>query len=132
MEDRQMAATIHKPTWWTREHDSAWDRVKAAFRRDWEQTKHDFGADEPDLDQDVDDTVKQAVGKQPIPAPGVPNFDEYEPAFKFGYGAKQHYGSKFSQWNDDLETSLKRDYGEKDWNRCRRAVRRGWDFEKSK
>jgi hypothetical protein len=127
-----MAMTHKKPTWWTGEHDSSWDRVKAAFRRDWEQTKHDFGADEPDLDQDVDDTVKQAAGKQPIPPPGVPNFEEYEPAFKFGYGARQHYGSKFSQWNDDLETNLKRDYGEKDWNVCRRAVRRGWDFGKTK
>src|SRR6185503_16429976 len=109
-------------TWWNREHDSAWDRVKAAFRRDWEQTKHDFGADKPDLNQNVDDTVKQAAGKEPIPPAGVPNFEEYEPAFKFGYGARQYYGSRFNQWNPELEESLKRDYGPQDWKRCRRAI----------
>jgi hypothetical protein len=80
----------------------------------------------------VDDTVKQAAGKQPIPPLGVPNFEEYESAFKFGYGARQHYGSQFANWNSDLENNLKRDYGDKDWNRCRTAVRRGWDYEKSK
>src|SRR5262245_26001438 len=106
-----MAMKTHKrPTWWKSEYDSAWDRVKAAFRRDWDQTKHDFGGDDPDLDQDVDDTVKQAAGKQPIPPSGVPNFEEYEPAFKFGYGARRHYGSKFHNWNADLENNLKRDY----------------------
>ena len=126
-----MATMTHKnPTWWTSEHDSAWNRIKAAFRRDWEQTKHDFGADKPDLDQNVDDTVKQAAGKEPIPPAGVPNFEEYEPAFKFGYGAREHYGSKFVKWDADLENNLKNDYGAENWTRCRTAVRRGWEYEK--
>ena len=51
-----MAATAtarkyNDPTWWNRDYDSGWDRVKEAFRRDWDQTKHDFGGDEPDLNQ---------------------------------------------------------------------------------
>jgi len=40
------------PTWWNAEYESGWDRVKAAFKRDWDQTKHDMGANEPDTDQD--------------------------------------------------------------------------------
>jgi hypothetical protein len=56
-----------RPQWWTDKHTSTWDRVKAALRRDWEQTKADFSSDRPDLNQEIGDTVKQSVGKQPIP-----------------------------------------------------------------
>ena len=52
------------PNWWTKENDSAWDRTKAALKRDWDQTKHDFGGKEPDTNQKVGDTVKQAAGKE--------------------------------------------------------------------
>ena len=45
--------------------------AKEALKRDWEQTKSDMpGMEGRDLDQDVDDTVKQAAGKEPIPATG--------------------------------------------------------------
>lgn len=56
----------------TKEHRK--DDVKKALERDLEQTKADIpGVDGQDLDQDVDDTVKQAKGDQPIPPKGVPN-----------------------------------------------------------
>jgi hypothetical protein len=56
------------PGWWNEKHTSNWEHVKAAFERDWEQTKADFskGSGEQ-LNQNVADTVKQAVGSQPIP-----------------------------------------------------------------
>jgi len=57
-----------RPQWWTDKHSSTWDRVKAALRRDWEQTKADFSSnDSADLNQEIGDTVKQSVGKEPIP-----------------------------------------------------------------
>jgi len=122
------------PNWWGTQYDSGWDRVKAAFRRDWDQTKHDFGGRQPDTDQDVDDTVKQAAGKQPIPPRGVPTFEQSEPAYKFGYGARQHYGSQYSSWNDELESRLKNDWAstresEDDWDQYRSAIRQGWDYD---
>lgn len=41
------------------------DNAKEALKRDLEQTKHDVpGLEGKDLDQDVDDTVKQAMGKE--------------------------------------------------------------------
>ena len=41
------------------------DNAKEALKRDLEQTKHDLpGLEGEDLDQDVDDTVKQAMGKE--------------------------------------------------------------------
>jgi hypothetical protein len=130
----QTATRYRNPSWWTGEHDSAWDRVKEAFRRDWEQTKHDFGAGGKDLDQDVHETVGQAVGAQPIPPGNQPNYEEDEAAARFGYGARRQYGSSYSQWNDDLEARLKKDWetvrGDTgaSWDRARRAVRRGWDY----
>ena len=39
------------------------DDAKDALKKDWEQTKSDVpGLEGKDLDQDVDDTVKEAVG----------------------------------------------------------------------
>src|SRR5689334_6635492 len=96
--ERSQSKRYRDPSWWNRDYDSGWDRTKEAFRRDWEQTKHDFGANAPDLKQDVGDTVAQATGRQPMPAPNQPSpesprkFDDYEPAYRFGYGARRHYG----------------------------------------
>jgi hypothetical protein len=50
--------------------------VGDALERDWEQTKSDLpGLEGKDLDQDVDDTVKQATGNDPTPPEDVPNPD---------------------------------------------------------
>ena len=52
------------------------DNAKEALKRDLEQTKADMpGVDGEDLDQDVGDTVKQAMGKEPIPPADRPNAD---------------------------------------------------------
>lgn len=57
------------PSWWKEEHNTAWDCVKAAVRRDWEQTKSDLtrGRDGMDLNQDAGDTLAQALGKERLP-----------------------------------------------------------------
>jgi hypothetical protein len=123
------------PKWWTKEHDSAWDRVKAAFKRDWDQTKHDFGGKEPDTDQDVDDTVKQMAGKEPIPPRGMLTFEEHEDAYRFGYGARSHYRKDYPAWNDRLEAQLNNDwrdtYSDRDFMMYREHIRRGWDYDES-
>ena len=60
-------------------HDKREDEgggVGEALERDWEQTKSDLpGLEGKDLDQDVDDTVKQATGKEPTPPDDQPNRD---------------------------------------------------------
>ncbi len=121
------------PKWWNKEHDSGWERTKAALKRDWDQTKHDFGGRQPDTDQDVGDTVKQAAGKQAIPPRGQPTVEEHEDAYRFGYGARSHYRQKYSEWNDSLEADLSRDwrdtYNDRDWNRYRDTIRWGWEYE---
>ena len=121
------------PKWWNKEHESAWDRVKAAFKRDWDQTKHDFGGKQPDTDQDVDDTVKQAAGKQPIPPRGMRTYEETEDAYRFGYGARSHYGKSFQSWDENLERQLEDDwrqtYNDREFRTFRDAIRRGWDYD---
>jgi len=120
----------YNASWWSKDHDSAWDKVKDAFQRDWDQTKHDVGADKPDLNQDVSDTVKQAAGKQSIPPSTVPNFEQQEPAFRFGYGAHRQYGSKYPKWDDDLERVLVNDWPkDNSWSRHSSAVRRGYEYQ---
>ena len=112
---------MNKPTWYTDEHDSAWNRVKAAFGNDWEQTKHDFGSKtDRDLDQDVDDTVKQASGTRDA-------FENHEQAFRFGYAAQRQYKTKYPKWNDDLERQLRTDYGT-DFDRDRSYIRHAYEW----
>ena len=123
------------PNWWKPENDSAWERTKAAFRRDWDQTKHDLGGKEPDTNQDVDNTVKQAVGKEPIPPRRQPTYEELEPAYRFGYGALSYYKSKYPEWNDEVESRLKEDWRasyparQNSWDEDRKAIRYAWDYD---
>jgi hypothetical protein len=130
-----MVQKVREPGWWNPEHDSAWERVREAFRRDWEQTKHDFGGDEPDLKQSVGDTVSQAAGRQPIPPRDKPSFEANEPAYRFGYGARRQYGHTHAEWNDQLEDQLRTDWeatyaaDDERWEQYQSAVRRGWEFE---
>src|SRR5215471_3349590 len=122
------------PKWWTKEHDSAWDRVKMAVKRDWDQTKHDIGGNEPDTNQTVGRTVKQAAGRESIPPRGQAA-DYLEPAHRFGYGARSYYGSHHPTWNNELENQLKRDWEQvapdrrDTWQQDRAAIRHGWEYE---
>jgi hypothetical protein len=115
---------MNKPNWYTNDHDNAWDRVKTAFANDWEQTKHDFGSKSArDLNQDVDDTVKQAAG-----APD--GFENHEQAFRFGYSAQRQYKSQYPTWNNDLDTKLRQDYGT-DYDRDRNYIRHAYEYRQS-
>jgi hypothetical protein len=70
----QVHTAPRNPAWWTDQHTSKWDHVKGALERDWEQTKADFSKDNgAELNQGVGDTVKQSMGKEAIPPPGVRN-----------------------------------------------------------
>ena len=64
-----------RPNWYTKEHDGTWERVKAAFKNDWEQTKNDFGVKgNRDLDQDVEGRLEDLpfpVTLHPGPGGGV-------------------------------------------------------------
>lgn len=142
-------ATIQRsrPAWYTADDETAWGKVKAAFRRDWQQTKHDFGGHEPNLNQQVGDTVSQATGAKPIPAGNVPTphpshsgsdtyNDKDEPAYQYGYAAYRHFGNEHgdqteANWDEQTEAELRREWGdETEWERQREAVRRGWTFGK--
>jgi hypothetical protein len=115
---------MNKPKWYTDEHDRAWDRVKAAFGNDWEQTKRDFGSKNArELGQDVDDTVKQV-------AEGRDGAENREQAFRFGYAAQRQYKAKHPTWNNDLETQLRSDYGS-DFDRDRDYIRHAYGYRGS-
>lgn len=125
-----------RPAWYTEEDDTAWNRIKEAFQRDWRQTKHDFGGNEPNLNQQVGDTLSQAAGSKPIPPANSqtphPNdlaySEDHEHAYKYGYAAYRHYG-KNCQWSDKTEAQLRRDWTDDgEWKRECHAIRRGWDY----
>ena len=121
------------PKWWNNQHESAWERVKAAFKRDWAQTKHDLGGGQPRTGQQLSDTVKQAAGKEAIPPGGMPDYEQTEDAYRFGYGARSQYGNRFPGWDNALEAQLERDwcetYADRQWARYRQSIRYGWDYQ---
>ena len=128
------------PKWWSEEHSSAWDRVKAALKRDWEQTKNDLSSSKGrDLDQDVPDTVKQAVGSKPIPPANVPNpperrerpeWKEAEAGARFGVGARKQY-KEHTEWDERLESRLRDEWNQlgtsQKWEQARAGVQSGWE-----
>jgi hypothetical protein len=110
------------PTWHKADFDNTWDRIKAAFANDWEQTKADFGSDSArDMDQDVDDTLKQMSGSDDA-------FENHEQAFRFGYSAQQHFEKDHPKWNDSLEKSLRDDYGG-DYDADRDYIRHAYSYK---
>ena len=114
---------MKRPDWYKDEFDNGWQRVKNAFSKDWEQTKHDFGSKRArDLDQDARDTVREATG-----GGSSDRFESHEPAFRFGYGARQHYRSQYPTWNNDLDTKLRGDYGP-DYDRDRDFIRHAYEY----
>ena len=111
----------NRPNWYNDESDKSWERVKTAFRNDWEQTKHDFGSNTArDLDQDVNDTVKQAVGTEDA-------FEKREQAFRFGHAAQNQFRTQYPTWNDDLDKRLRTDYGS-DYDRDRQYIRHAYEY----
>lgn len=139
---QKQSSTTARPSWWDGQYDSTWERVKEALKRDWEQTKRDFGKRGPDLNQDVDDTLRQAAGKQPIPpSTATPNAsdegrDYSEEAVRYGYGAGlADVYRTHTAWSDRLETDLQREWTDlkvgRPWNEVRTGVRHGFEHARS-
>lgn len=111
-----------RPDWQTDDSDSTWERVKAAFANDWEQTKADFGSDDArDMDQDVDDTVKQMAGSDDA-------FENREQAFRFGHAASQRYRDDHPKWDDDLDRELSSNY-DGDYEADRPYIRHAYEYD---
>jgi hypothetical protein len=131
-----------QPLWWNETTMSAWDRVKEALRRDWEQTKHDLGiAGGHELNQTATDTVAQAVNEEMIPMNDGPNpptvigdWDDVELPLRYGYGARQKYGSEHPIWNEGLDQKLRAEWeanidpARPAWHGARKLVRYGYDY----
>lgn len=116
-----------RANWWAPEHSSGWDRVKAAFRRDWGQTKAHMGAAPPlpDGEQKAGDTLAQITGRQEPGVAVADGFEAHEPAFRYGYVAAQHYRDR--NWDPELEGELRANYGGL-WDNARDNIRAGWDY----
>ncbi len=95
---------VKTPYAYTDDDLSTWERIKKAFANDWEQTQADFGVDGArDMNQDVDDTIKQAAGSTDA-------FENREQAFRFGHIAHRRLGSSYPEWSDDLDSRLRDEY----------------------
>jgi len=139
-----MVDTLWAPSWWTEKHTSSWERVKHALRRDWEQTKGDLADNGVDLNQGACDTIRQALGAQPIPKDDLPNpgprhpphpphgatnaWPALESAIRYGHGARLHYQGH--DWNENLTARLRSEWEgsheSSSWDEVKVGVERGW------
>jgi hypothetical protein len=127
---------MEKPTWWTPASSGAWERVKEALRRDWEQTKHDLHVGGHERNQRLSDTVAQAAGQKPIPpddranAHVIARWEDIEVPIGFGYAAYHHYGDRYPTWTPELERALKSDWKDSavPWHRIKMYVRHGYEL----
>lgn len=140
-----MATTTNwQPSWWDDSHGSAWERVKEAMKRDWEQTKKDLDLPHGhELNQGVMDTIKQAMGSEPIPQSDGPNppkvvgtWDEAEVPMGYGYTARHKFGAEHPIWNEGIELRLRSEWEsghhgatEPRWPEVKPLVRRGYEYE---
>ena len=132
-----------QPSWWNEHHASAWERVKEAMRRDWEQTRHDVsmkGGHE--LNQGIGDTVKQATGSERIPSDDRPNppkvvgdWNDVELPLEYGFAAREQY-DQYSAWSSELEGTLRTEWETgraktgRDWRDVREHVKRGFEAKR--
>jgi hypothetical protein len=134
-----MAQTTWDPDWWTDSHASSWARVKHAVMRDWAQTKGDLTDSGVDLNQGATDTIRQALGTQPIPRDHLPNpgprhgrelvgWPSFEAAVRYGHGARLHY--KDDAWDETLMTRLREEWQASNqprtWDEVKPDVEHGW------
>ncbi len=112
---------MSKADYYSKDELSTWERIKKAFANDWEQTKADFGSDSArDMDQDVDDTVKQMAGSDDA-------FENREQAFRFGHTAQTRYSSEYPKWNSDLDKRLRSEY-DGDYDADRRYIEHAYGY----
>ena len=136
-----MGSASFQPKWWTEKHGMQWNSVKDALKRDWEQTKKDLHMGGQELHQNAGDTVKQATGKEAIPPSNATGtrtgtdlaWDDAEAPLMYGVGARHQYGAQHASWNDNLESTLKRDWesaeggAKRKWDDVKNVVRHGYD-----
>jgi hypothetical protein len=118
------------PNWWDASHDFAWDHVKRTMKHHWEQTNPPDRSKVP--------TAFNRAKEDRIAMPCRQSmFDEWEPAFRFGFGARMEYGEEHPAWDDNLEILLAREWRrldparEQTWEHDREAIRYGWEFEET-
>lgn len=130
-----------RPQWWTDKHSSTWDRVKAALRRDWEQTKADFSSDSGAVrvkaqgkiaseQQAAREKIAEAQRKASERVASVRDWNQVESAIQYGYGARLQYADS-PTWDDQLESRLRHEWTQlkngDTWEDVQPHVRHGWD-----
>lgn len=111
--------TTPLPTWWRDEHETSWQRVKGAVRRDWEQTRSDLtgGREGTDLNQKAGDTFKQAFGSGPLPPDAEPNPMNPEEVRAHVRRAARQVNREVESLADRAERSIAQAQVAREWHR---------------
>jgi hypothetical protein len=122
------------PAWWCREKEIAWNRIRMLVKRNWDRTKHEVLGSGRDIPKKAGNRLQQTHFKKNLQSCPQPTFEEWEPAYRFGYGARLKFGGARLEWDADLEIRLAKDWRALDpkrkekWEQDRNAIRYGWDY----
>ena len=121
------------PAWWQDDHEGGWQRVRSAMKRDWEQTKADLtaGRKGADLNQNVGDTVGQALGKQATPGPSTPNAMNAAELETHVRKAARSQDREAARWAKDAEKAIDKSQAEagpygRGWEQAEAPIRYGY------
>jgi hypothetical protein len=97
---------VPNPSWWTPEHETGWEKMKEFLAHEDSQTKGGT-------------------------ATAGTNFSASEPALRYGYGARQKYGTPTPlDWNS-AEPVLAKEWKTlghaRAWEHARGDIKRGWE-----
>lgn len=135
---------MHDPPWWTERDGTAWDRVKGAFRREWEGRKGDTSrspAPEASAAERTPDGAREITGNYKASWDWLTEtsarreradatWQRAEEEGRFGYTA--HVRRPGEGWNSDIEAWLCAEWEAlntgRAWSQAQQGIRRGWDF----
>jgi hypothetical protein len=106
--------TAVNPIWWESIHDFAWDHIKLELSRG-------LGTRQVDV-------------AEATPPKTLPDFNEFESAYRFGYGARLEFEMElndgdFSQIDLEREWRTMNPNREAQWEQDSIAILFGWSFE---
>ncbi|MFI5298000.1 MAG: hypothetical protein ACHREM_07870 [Polyangiales bacterium] len=131
----QSMETSSNPAWWTERHQTAWERVKDAIKRDWRKMKgavgHPIGHEPDGVGASTASRGANGVRDLSVHLPSKSrSWKDAEPAVRFGGGARAYFAED-TEWDTDLDRRLAvewtRFYPNRPWYQERDDARHGWE-----
>lgn len=108
--------------WQTKENDTAWTNQRNTFRNDWRNAVSGNNR--------RDERSEAVSSRQSREQYQNREFEDMEPAFRYGHAASQNFGDRHPRWNDTLGSELRNDY-EGNWEQDAPLIRYAYEYDRA-